>query len=93
MDSTVLLDLERKIGEAINTIVDLRKEKEILKKENLSLNKQLDGLKKEIEEFKKKLRKNASIVADSALSSAAPDIRKRLRKLAGKLAALEDSWN
>ncbi|MEE9553356.1 MAG: hypothetical protein V3W18_03570 [candidate division Zixibacteria bacterium] len=93
MNSEVLLELENKIERAVSLVVDLRKEKEKLESENQSLKRQLEDFKKEIEEYKKQLRNefSGSLKSDAGFDSR--EIRKRLKKLTGKLAALEDSWN
>ncbi len=93
MNSEVLLDLENRIGEVIDLIADLRKEKEKLAAENQSLKQQLDKFKTEIEEYKKKAKDEYSDPARSGGDFNGLEIKKRLKKLAGKLAALEDSWN
>ena len=93
MNSEVLLDLENRIGEAIDMIADLREEKEKLDTENQSLKKQLEQFKTEIEEYKKKSKNEFSDPARSGGDFNGLEIKKRLKKLVGKLAALEDSWN
>lgn len=93
MNSEVLLDLENRIGEVIDLIAGLRKEKEKLAAENQSLKQQLDEFKTEIEEYKKKATVESSNPARSGGDFNGLEIKKRLKKLAGKLAALEDSWN
>lgn len=92
MDTKLLLDLEKKVGEAVNLIAELRKEKENLQGENRSLKNQIENLSKEIKEYKSKVQKASSKAASGGEVDGGL-IRKRLRKLAGKLAALEDSWN
>jgi len=93
MNSKVLKDLEIKIDEAVRVIADLRKEKEKLERENQSLKQTFIGLKKQIEEQKKKLKDEFSGLAGSNGDSGSREIKKRLKKLADRLAALEDSWN
>ena len=85
--------MEKKIDEAIKMIVDIRKEKEKLKKENLSLKQQLDSFKTEVKEYKKKLKNEFSGLPLSGGRFDSREVKKRLRKLTAKLAALEDSWN
>ena len=93
MNTEVLLGLERKVDEIIKLIVGLREEKEKLERENQSLKHQLEGVRIEIESLRKEKQSDTSESAGFNLGSDGLDIKKRLRKLAGKLAALEDSWN
>ena len=93
MNSEVLQDLERKIDEAIEVIVGLRKEKEKLETENQSLRGQIESFKTIIEEQKEKLKNEFSGSPGSNGDSHSQEIKRRLKKLAVRLAALEDSWN
>lgn len=92
MNNDVILGLEKKVDEIIGQIVVLREEKEKLEKENHSLKHQLEGVKMEIEGLRSK-QKETSRTASRNLDSDGLAIKKRLQKLAGRLAALEDSWN
>ncbi len=93
MNSDVLNDLENKIDRAVGLIVDLRKEKEKLEIENHSLKQELKSLKSKIEEQTEKLKNDFSGFPGSDGDSSGREIKKRLRKLAARLAALENSWN
>lgn len=93
MDLKVISDLENKIGRAVNMIADLKNETAKQKKENENLKRQLDGYRKEFETYEKNVmfKKSKAPVSQSGFDSR--KIKERLKKLAGKLAALEDSWS
>jgi FtsZ-binding cell division protein ZapB len=88
MDTNVLQNLEEKIDLAIKHIDGLKVEKSKLEKENESLRRQLEELQINVDELKKS---EALLVSKANLESG--EIKARLEKLVGKLAALEDSWN
>lgn len=93
MDLEIISNLENKIGRAVEMIADLKDETVKQKKENEKLRRQLDECKREFESYKKNIRseKSKAIVSRPAIDSRR--IKERLGKLAGKLAALEDSWS
>lgn len=93
MKNEVLLKLENRVEAAVKLIHDLRTEKENLDRDNKSLKLKLENLLKKIEELKSEQKNVSSKLAAAKSDSAGLEIKKRLRKLAGKLAALEDSWN
>ena len=88
MDTNILQNLEEKIDRAVGIISGLKAEKAKLEKENESLRRQTEELQTNIDVLKKS---EASVVARANLESG--EIKDRLEKLVGKLAALEDSWN
>ena len=93
MDLKVISDLENKIGRAVNMIADLKNVTAKQKKENENLKRQVDGYRKEFETYEKNVmfKKSKAPVSQSSFDSR--KIKERLKKLAGKLAALEDSWS
>ncbi len=93
MDLKIISDLDDKIGQAVGMIADLKNETAKQKKENENLRRQVDGYRKEFETYKKKVmfEKSKAPVPQSSFDSRR--IKERLKKLAGKLAALEDSWS
>ena len=93
MSSRILQDLEQKVDRAVNLIAGLRSEKNKLEKENESLRRQVGDLRKKIEDYEKSLSKISANPAASRPGFDGQAIKRRLQKLAGKLAALEDSWN
>ena len=84
MDLKIISDLENKIGRAAQMIADLKDETAKQKKENQEIRRQFD-------EYRKELRKSEALVSRPGFDSR--EIKERLEKLAGKLAALEDSWS
>ena len=88
MDKKILQDLEEKIDRAIELIAGLKVEKSKFEKENESLRRQAEESRKKIDE----LKKTGTLLASRA-NFESGEIKARLEKLVGKLAALEDSWN
>ena len=88
MDTNILQNLEEKIDRAVEIIANLKVEKSKLEKENESLRRQTEELRINMVELKKS---EASLVSKANLENG--EIKARLEKLVGKLAALEDSWN
>ncbi len=84
MDLKIISDLEDKIGRAVDMIADLKNGTATQKKENQKLRRQFDEYRKEFEKSKVRVSRPGF---DSR------KIKERLEKLAGKLAALEDSWS
>jgi len=93
MNAEVIIELEKKVGEAISLIARLREEKEKLEGENQSLKHELENIRKKLEEYGRQRKKDNSESAEGMSGPEGRDIKKRLRNLAVKLAALEDSWN
>ena len=93
MDLKVISDLEDKIGRAVEMIADLRNETVRQEKENDKLRRQLDECRKEFETYRENVEfeKSEALVSQPGFDSRM--IKERLEKLAGKLAALEDSWS
>jgi FtsZ-binding cell division protein ZapB len=92
MDKGIIKNLENNVSRAIDMIANLKKEKSILEKENESLRRRIGEFAGQLAE-----QKNALAAHDKALRQARPDselqeVKDRLKKLVGKLAALEDSW-
>ena len=88
MDTNILQNLEDKIDRAIEIIAGLKVEKSKLEKENESLRRQTEELRSDLTEMKK----SEALFASKA-NTENGEIKARLEKLVGKLAALEDSWN
>ncbi len=84
MDLKIISDLENKIGRAAQMIADLKDETAKQKKENQKLLSQFD-------EYRKEFEKSEALVSRPGFDSR--ELKERLEKLAGKLAALEDSWS
>lgn len=93
MDLEIISNLENKIGRAIEMIADLKEETISQKKENETLRRQLDKCQTEFKEYKENIRSENSKAAVSRAGQDGRKIKERLEKLAGKLAALEDSWS
>jgi FtsZ-binding cell division protein ZapB len=93
MDLEIISNLESKIGRAIEMIADLKEETSSQKKENETLKRQLDRCQREFKEYKENVRSEKSKAVVSRAAQDGRKIKERLEKLAGKLAALEDSWS
>jgi chromosome segregation ATPase len=90
-ESSVIKNLENNISRAIETIAELRNEKSKIEKENESLRRRIGELQGLLAEQKKAISRdeaNRHARKDSELQ----EVKARLEKLVGKLAALEDSW-
>lgn len=92
MDMNIITDLEEKVNRAVGLIADLKKLNTVLKEENDSLKGRLEDLRVEFEKYKKNVSKKIADASASRSDFDTDTIKKRLSKLAGKLAALEDSW-
>jgi hypothetical protein len=90
MDSEIIKDLEKNIRHAVKVIASLKDEKLNIERENESLRHQVELLRKQVEEQQKALTKAE---ASHHRNIDNQEIKVRLEKLVGKLAALEDSWN
>jgi FtsZ-binding cell division protein ZapB len=88
MDTNILQNLEEKIDRAVEIIANLKVDKAKLEKENESLRRQTEEFRNNIDVLK---NSEASLVSRANLENG--EIKARLEKLVGKLAALEDSWN
>ena len=92
MTINIIVDLESKVDRAVELIADLRKNKQKLEKENEDLNRRVENLSTEFEEYKKTAEKKITEAVNSQPDFDVDEVKKRLSKLSGKLAALEDSW-
>ncbi len=93
MDLKIISDLENKIGRAVEMIADLKNETVRQKEENEKLKRQLDECRKEFETYKENVEFEKSEAPVSWPGFDGRKVKERLEKLAGKLAALEDSWS
>jgi regulator of replication initiation timing len=91
MNSEFITDLEKNIKRAVQLIASLRDQKSNLEKENESLRRQVESLRNEVDEQAKALSAKSAAPVKGDFDH--PEIKVRLEKLVGKLAALEDSWN
>ena len=92
MTINIINDLETKVNRAIEVIGDLKEVKQELKKENENLNRQLDNVRVEFDEYKKTAESKIAEAINAKPDFDVDEVKTRLSKLAGKLAALEDSW-
>ena len=92
MDLKIIADLENKIDRAIELIAGLSGDKLKLEKENASLKRRLEDLQGELDEYIKRTRSQVAKISSSRSDFDSRTVKKRLEKLAGRLAALEDSW-
>lgn len=93
MDSRIISNLEEKIDRAVEMIRGLKNEKAEQEKEKEKLRHQLDDCRKDFQEYRKNANLKNSRAAKSSPAFDSRMVKERLKKLAGKLAALEDSWN
>lgn len=93
MDSRIISNLEDKIDRAVMMIRGLKNEKEKQQKEKEKLRQQLNEFRTELEEYKRTTKLKPHRAAKSPPPFDSRMVKERLKKLAGKLAALEDSWN
>ncbi len=84
--------MEDKINKAIEVIACLREDKLKLERMNESLGRQLGDLRAEFDRHRKEPSISAAVENNPPPGFDGREIKKRLLKLAGKLAALEDSW-
>jgi regulator of replication initiation timing len=92
MTINIISDLEEKVNRAIEMIGELKENKRELEKENENLNRQVDGIRAEFDEYKKTAESKISEAINAKPDFDVDEVKTRLSKLAGKLAALEDSW-
>ena len=92
MTINIITDLEEKVNRAIDMIADLKQNKQELEKENENLNRQVDVVRAEFDEYKKTAESKIAEAIDAKPDFDVDEVKTRLSKLAGKLAALEDSW-
>ena len=92
MNISIITDLEEKVNRAVDLIGDLKKLNTVLKEENDSLKGRLEDLRKEFNGYKTEVARKIADTSASRPNFDTDEIKKRLSKLAGKLAALEDSW-
>lgn len=92
MDKNIITDLEEKVGRAIELIAGLKENNKKIEKENESLKHRLEDLRIKFDKYKKDVEKKIEEASapDSDFDSA--EVKRRLSKLVGKLAAFEDSW-
>jgi FtsZ-binding cell division protein ZapB len=88
----IITDLEDKVNRAVDLIADLKKRNTNLKEENDSLKGRLEDLRVEFERYKTNISGKIAESSGSRSDFNVEEVKKRLSKLAGKLAALEDSW-
>ena len=92
MTINIISDLEEKVNRAIDMIGELKENKQELEKENENLNSQIDVVRAEFDEYKKTAESKIAEAIESKPDFDVDEVKTRLSKLAGKLAALEDSW-
>ena len=92
MDNNIIADLEDKVDRAIQLIAGLKDKNKKIEEENTTLKRRLEDLKSEFDSYKKKSEKRIADASASRVDFDSEEMKKRLSKLAGKLAALEDSW-
>ena len=92
MDKGIIKNLEINVGRAIEMIAYLKKEKSTLEKENESLRRRIGEFAGQLAEQKKALAAHGKALRQARPDSGLQEVRDRLEKLVGKLAALEDSW-
>jgi ABC-type phosphate transport system auxiliary subunit len=92
MNSNVISDLEEKVGRAIELITGLKDKNKKTEEENMSLKRRLEDLRTEYDIYRKDVEKRIADASGSRIDFDSEEVKKRLSKLAGRLAALEDSW-
>lgn len=92
MDLNIITDLEEKVNRAIDLIAGLKEDNKKIEEENKSLRRQLEDLRSEYNGYRKQMEKKIAETSGSRTDFNGDEIKKRLLKLAGRLAALEDSW-
>jgi FtsZ-binding cell division protein ZapB len=92
MDLNIIDDLEEKVGRAIELIAGLKDKNKKTEEENMSLKRRLEDLRTEYYSFKKDAEKRIADASGSRIDFDCEEVKKRLSKLAGRLATLEDSW-
>ena len=92
MNDKIITDLEDKVDRAIQLIAGIKDKNKKIEEENTTLKRRLEDLKSEFETYKKKTEKRIADASASRIDFDSEEMKKRLSKLAGRLAALEDSW-
>lgn len=92
MNLDMISDLEEKVGRAIELIAGLKDKNNKIEEENMSLKRRLEDLRAEYNVYKKGVEKRIADASGSRIDFDCEAVKKRLSKLAGRLAALEDSW-
>jgi len=92
MDLDVIADLEEKVGRAIELIAGLKDKNKKTEEENMSLKRRLEDLRADYDNYRKDAEKRIADASGSRIDFDCDEVKKRLSKLAGRLAALEDSW-
>lgn len=92
MDKSIITDLEEKVGRAIELIIGLKENNKKVEKENESLKRQLEDLRIEFDKYKKDVEKKIEEASAPGSDFDSDEVKRRLSKLVGKLAAFEDSW-
>lgn len=87
-----ITDLEEKVGRAIELIAGLKDKNKKIEEENMSLKRRLEDLRAEFDGYRKDVEKRVADASGSRIDFDCDKVKKRLSKLAGRLAALEDSW-
>ncbi|UCE67831.1 MAG: cell division protein ZapB [Candidatus Zixiibacteriota bacterium] len=92
MNLNIINDLEEKVGRAIELIAGLKDNNREIVEENMALKRRLEDLRTEYDSYKKSVEKRIADASGSRTDFDSEEVKKRLSKLAGRLAALEDSW-
>jgi FtsZ-binding cell division protein ZapB len=92
MELNIINDLEEKVNRAIDLIAGLKEDNKKIEEENKSLRRRLEDLRSEYDSYRKEMEKKIADTSGSRAEFNGDEIKKRLLKLAGRLAALEDSW-
>ncbi|UCC80562.1 MAG: cell division protein ZapB [Candidatus Zixiibacteriota bacterium] len=92
MNLDMISDLEEKVGRAIELIAGLKDKNKKIEEENMSLKRRLEDLRAEFDGYRKDAEKRAADASGSRIDFDCEEVKKRLSRLAGRLAALEDSW-
>jgi ABC-type phosphate transport system auxiliary subunit len=92
MVNNTIIELEEKVGRAIELIAGLKDKNKKIEEENMSLKQRLEDLRTEFDGYKDDMENKFADASDSRVDFDYDEVKKRLSKLAGRLAALEDSW-
>jgi|GEM_PF-2613500 len=92
MDLNIITDLEEKVSRAIELIAGLKDKNKKTEEENMSLKRRLEDLRTEYDSYRRDVEKKIADASGSRIDFDSDEVKKRLSKLAGRLAALEDSW-
>ncbi len=88
----IISELEDKVERAIKLIAGLKENNKAVEKENESLKLRLEDLQIKFDKYKKDVEKKIAESSEPGSDFDGQEIKQRLTKLAGRLAALEDSW-